>query len=65
MLAAHDLNYMAEAGILGLSSGGDGHLSFRQFWRLISQGAYPAIINILPRPQSRNKKEAPISTSRW
>jgi crotonobetainyl-CoA:carnitine CoA-transferase CaiB-like acyl-CoA transferase len=48
MVAAHDLNYMAEAGILGLSSGSDGAPIVPPVLAAdIAAGAYPAIINIL------------------
>ena len=54
MLAAHDLNYMAEAGILGLSSGGDGSPVVPPVLAAdIAAGAYPAIINILLALRSR------------
>jgi crotonobetainyl-CoA:carnitine CoA-transferase CaiB-like acyl-CoA transferase len=48
MVAAHDLNYMAEAGILGLSSGSNGAPVVPPVLAAdIAAGAYPAIINIL------------------
>jgi alpha-methylacyl-CoA racemase len=48
MIAAHDLNYMAEAGILGLSAGADGAPVVPPVLAAdIAAGAYPAVINIL------------------
>jgi crotonobetainyl-CoA:carnitine CoA-transferase CaiB-like acyl-CoA transferase len=48
MTAAHDLNYMAEAGILGLSAGSDGAPVLPPVLAAdIAAGAYPAVINIL------------------
>jgi alpha-methylacyl-CoA racemase len=47
-IAAHDLNYMAEAGILGLSAGKDGAPILPPILAAdIAGGAYPALINIL------------------
>jgi alpha-methylacyl-CoA racemase len=48
MVAAHDLNYMSEAGILGLSAGKDGAPVVPPVLAAdIAAGAYPAVINIL------------------
>lgn len=48
MIAAHDLNYMAEAGILGLSAGNDGAPVVPPVLAAdIAAGAYPAVMNIL------------------
>ena len=48
LVAAHDLNYMAEAGILGLSAGGDGAPVLPPVLAAdIAGGAYPAVMNIL------------------
>jgi alpha-methylacyl-CoA racemase len=47
-VAAHDLNYMADAGILGLSAGKDGAPVLPPILAAdIAGGAYPALINIL------------------
>lgn len=46
--AAHDLNYMAESGVLGLSAGADGAPVVPPVLAAdIAGGAYPAIMNIL------------------
>jgi len=46
--AAHDLNYVAEAGILGLSVGVDGAPVVPPILAAdVAAGAYPAVINIL------------------
>ncbi len=46
--AAHDLNYMAESGLLGLSRGADGAPVLPQVLVAdIAGGAYPAMMNIL------------------
>jgi alpha-methylacyl-CoA racemase len=46
--AAHDLNYMAESGLLGLSRGNDGAPVLPQVLVAdIAGGAYPAMMNIL------------------
>jgi len=48
MVAAHDLNYISEAGILGLSAGKDGAPVVPPVLTAdIAAGAYPAVINIL------------------
>jgi alpha-methylacyl-CoA racemase len=47
-VAAHDLNYMAEAGILSLSAGTDGAPVVPPVLAAdIAAGAYPAVVNIL------------------
>jgi alpha-methylacyl-CoA racemase len=47
-VAAHDLNYVAEAGLLGLTTGADGAPTIPQALLAdIGGGAYPAVINIL------------------
>lgn len=46
--AGHDLNYMAEAGILGLSTGADGAPTLPPILAAdIGGGGYPAVMNIL------------------
>jgi alpha-methylacyl-CoA racemase len=58
MVAAHDLNYMAEAGILGLSSGSNGAPVVPPVLAAdIAAGAYPAIINILLALRNRETTE--------
>lgn len=48
LVAAHDLNYMAEAGILGLTAGADGAPVLPPVLAAdIAGGAYPAVMNIL------------------
>lgn len=48
LVAAHDLNYMAEAGVLGLSAGSDGAPVLPPVLAAdIAGGAYPAVMNIL------------------
>lgn len=55
MIAAHDLNYMAEAGILGLSAGADGAPVVPPILAAdIAAGAYPAVINILLALRNRD-----------
>lgn len=52
--AGHDLTYMAETGILGLSRAGDGAPVLPQVLAAdIGGGAYPAVINILLALQQR------------
>lgn len=52
--AGHDLTYMAETGILGLSRAGDGTPVLPQVLAAdIGGGAYPAVINILLALQQR------------
>jgi crotonobetainyl-CoA:carnitine CoA-transferase CaiB-like acyl-CoA transferase len=47
-VAAHDLNYQADAGLLSLSAGADGHpVVPSALIADIAGGAYPAVINIL------------------
>ncbi len=47
-LAAHDLNYMAESGLLGLAAGADGApVVPPALIADIAGGAYPAVMNIL------------------
>ena len=47
-IAAHDLNYMAEAGLLGLSCGSDGAPVLPPVLVAdLAGGAYPAVVNIL------------------
>ena len=47
-VAAHDLNYVAEAGLLGLTAGADGAPPIPQVLLAdIGGGAYPAVMNIL------------------
>jgi crotonobetainyl-CoA:carnitine CoA-transferase CaiB-like acyl-CoA transferase len=47
-VAAHDLNYVAEAGLLGLTTGSDGAPAIPQALLAdIGGGAYPAVMNIL------------------
>lgn len=47
-VAAHDLNYVAEAGLLGLTTGADGAPTIPQALLAdIGGGAYPAVMNIL------------------
>lgn len=54
--AGHDLNYLAETGILGLTRGGDGAPVLPQVLAAdIGGGAYPAVINILLALQNRAK----------
>ncbi len=53
-VAAHDLNYIAEAGLLGLSAGSDGAPVIPPVLIAdIAGGAYPAVINILLALQQR------------
>lgn len=48
LVAAHDLNYVAEAGILGLTAGTDGAPVLPPVLAAdIAGGAYPAVMNIL------------------
>jgi len=47
-IAAHDLNYQAESGILGLTAGSDGQPALpNALLADIAGGAYPAFMNIL------------------
>jgi alpha-methylacyl-CoA racemase len=53
-VAAHDLNYIAETGLLGLSAGADGAPVIPPALIAdIAGGAYPAVINILLALQQR------------
>lgn len=55
-IAAHDLNYMAESGILGLSAGKDGAPVLPPILAAdIAGGAYPALINILLALRQRDQ----------
>ncbi len=52
--AGHDLNYMAEAGLLSLNAAVGGHLPLPPVLTAdIAGGAYPAVINILLALQQR------------
>jgi alpha-methylacyl-CoA racemase len=52
--AGHDLNYLAETGLLGLTRGADGAPVLPQLLAAdIGGGAYPAVINILLALQRR------------
>lgn len=54
--AAHDLNYMAETGVLGLSAGADGAPILPPILAAdIAGGAYPAMINILLALRERDR----------
>src|SRR3546814_14332039 len=47
-VAAHDLNYMAQAGVLGLTKGADGAPGVPPILAAdLAGGTYPALINIL------------------
>jgi alpha-methylacyl-CoA racemase len=53
-VAAHDLNYQAEAGIVGLTAGTDGTPLLPSLLSAdIAGGAYPAVMNILLALRSR------------
>jgi alpha-methylacyl-CoA racemase len=55
-IAAHDLNYMAESGLLGLSAGKDGSPVLPPILAAdIAGGAYPALINILLALRQRDQ----------
>lgn len=55
-VAAHDLNYMAEAGILGLTGGPDGAPVLPPILAAdIAGGAFPAMINILLALRQRDQ----------
>ena len=48
-MAAHDLNYQATSGLLGLAAGADGAPVLPSVLSAdIAGGAYPAVMNILP-----------------
>ncbi|MDO9433940.1 CaiB/BaiF CoA-transferase family protein [Hydrogenophaga sp.] len=54
-IAAHDLNYQAEAGMLGLTAGSDGAPGLpNALLADIAGGAYPAMMNILLALRSRD-----------
>lgn len=54
--AGHDLNYMAETGILGLSIGADGAPILPPILAAdIAGGAYPAVLNILLALRARDR----------
>ncbi|WP_416139200.1 CaiB/BaiF CoA transferase family protein [Halomonas sp. HK25] len=54
--AGHDLNYIAETGLLGLSAGADGAPVLPPALIAdIGGGAYPAVMNILMTLQQRNR----------
>ena len=56
MIAAHDLNYLAESGILGLSAGADGAPVIPPVLIAdLAGGAYPAVTNILLALRRRDK----------
>ena len=58
-VAAHDLNYLAEIGMLGLSAGSDGAPVIPPALIAdIAGGAYPAVINILLALQQRERTGA-------
>jgi len=55
-IAAHDLNYMAETGILGLTAGSDGAPVLPPgLVADIAAGTYPAVINILLALRHRDR----------
>jgi alpha-methylacyl-CoA racemase len=55
-IAAHDLNYMAEAGLLGLSRGSDGSPVVPPVLVAdLAGGAYPAVVNILLALRQRDQ----------
>jgi crotonobetainyl-CoA:carnitine CoA-transferase CaiB-like acyl-CoA transferase len=55
-IAGHDLNYMAETGLLGLTRGADGSPVLPPVLAAdIGGGAYPAVINILLALQQRDR----------
>jgi len=59
MVAAHDLNYLAESGILGLSAGSDGAPVIPPVLIAdLAGGAYPAVTNILLALRRRDKSGA-------
>jgi alpha-methylacyl-CoA racemase len=54
-VAAHDLNYQAEAGLLGLTAGADGAPGLPNVLTAdIAGGAYPAMMNILLALRARD-----------
>ncbi|MEP9365845.1 CaiB/BaiF CoA-transferase family protein [Xanthobacter sp. VNH20] len=55
-IAAHDLNYMAETGVLGLSVGADGAPVLPPVLAAdVAGGTYPAVINILLALKQRDQ----------
>lgn len=55
-IAAHDLNYMAEAGLLGLSRGSDGAPVVPPVLAAdLAAGAFPTVINILLALRQRDR----------
>lgn len=55
-IAAHDLNYMAEAGLLGLSRGSDGAPTVPPVLVAdLAAGAFPAVINIILALRQRDR----------
>jgi crotonobetainyl-CoA:carnitine CoA-transferase CaiB-like acyl-CoA transferase len=55
-IAAHDLNYMAEAGLLGLSRGSDGAPVVPPVLVAdLAGGAFPAVVNILLALRQRDR----------
>src|SRR3546814_616807 len=55
-VAAHDLNYMAQAGILSLTKGTDGAPSLPPILAAdIAGGTYPAVMNILLALRQRDR----------
>jgi alpha-methylacyl-CoA racemase len=55
-IAAHDLNYVAEAGMLGLAAGADGTPAVpAALVADIAGGTYPAVINILLALRERDR----------
>jgi alpha-methylacyl-CoA racemase len=55
-IAAHDLNYMAEAGLLGLSRGSDGAPVVPPVLIAdLAGGAFPAVVNILLALRQRDR----------
>lgn len=58
-VAAHDLNYMAEAGLIGLTRGADGAPGLPPILAAdIAGGAYPAVMNILMALRRRDQTGA-------
>ncbi len=54
-MAAHDLNYQAEAGLMGLTAGADGAPVLPNILAAdIAGGAYPAVMNILLALRARD-----------
>ncbi|RZL88912.1 MAG: CoA transferase [Variovorax sp.] len=56
-VAAHDLNYQSEAGVLGLTAGADGSPGLPSLLSAdIAGGAYPAMMNILLALRARDAR---------